>query len=105
MNHIYFYMNFQLSLGRDLGIYRPSVKKIDSHGKDEYSPYFNKGDKVIFFPSCTCEGCKMVEQWYLKRGAIFTVKEIQNKDGWATIEVEEVPEKFFASMMFLKKND
>lgn len=97
-------MTFQLPLGRDFGIYRPAVKKVVSHGQVETSPKFNKGDKVIFSPICTCEGCKLVEQWYLKRGEVFTVKEIFEKDGWITIEVIEVPEKFFASMMFLKKN-
>jgi len=96
-------MTFQLPFGRDLGIYRPSVKKVVSHGKDEIHPKFNKGDKVFFSPICTCEGCKLVEQWYLKRDSVFTVKEIFEKDGWVTIELEEVPDKFFASMMFFKK--
>lgn len=96
-------MSFQLPLVHDLGIYRPSVKKAVGHGKGETNPKFNKGDEVVFSPVCTCEGCKLVEQWYLKRNSVFTVNEIVEKNGWVTIELVEVPEKFFASMMFIKK--
>lgn len=95
-------MSFRLPFGRDLGIYRPSVKKVSGHGNAPTS-HFVKGDKVIFSPTCTCEGCLLVEKWYLDRDVIFTVKTVVEKNNWETIELEEVPEKFFASMMFLKK--
>jgi len=90
---------------KDLGLYRPNTKKVACQPNCKKYSKFNKGDKVIFSPICTCEGCKLVEQWYLKRDVVFTVKEIFEKDGWTTIEVEEFPDKFFASSMFLKNKD
>ncbi len=93
-------MSFRLPYGRDLSIFKPTVKKIVH--PSEPSSKFSKGEKIAFDPSCTCEGCMMIEKWYLKRGDIFTVKEIVEKNGWMTVELIEVPEKFFSSTMFKK---
>ena len=95
-------MSNRLKFSRDLNIYKPVVKKVlNPHETELIERFFKIGDRVIFDPICTCEGCKMVERWYLKRGNVFTVKDIVKKDGWETIELEEIPEKFFASMMFV----
>lgn len=89
---------FRLPYGRNLNIYRPTVKKI----VHPQGLTFQKGERIIFDPACTCEGCQLIEKWYLRRGDTFTVKNIFEKDGWKTIELEEVPDKFFSSVMFKK---
>ena len=92
-------MSTNLPFGRDLNIYKPTVKKVVH---PEPCDRFAKGDRVVFAPTCTCEGCLLVEKWYLKRNSVFTVKTIVEKNGWVTVELEEVPEKFFSAIMFFK---
>lgn len=97
-------MSFRLPFGRDLSIYRPTVKKV-IHSPIETCEKFSTGDRIIFDPSCSCEGCLLIEKWYLKRGESFTVKAIIEKNGWVTVELIEVPDKFFSSVMFKKQVD